>query len=79
MKYAHTLLFVCPDCNLPVSTSKISEEKNLEDMESATIGIKCDYCEHASSLLAVTAKMHWVTEWEDSREASETRASTRAQ
>jgi len=29
-RYAHTLLFVCPGCSLPVSVSRISHEKSLK-------------------------------------------------
>lgn len=72
MRYAHTLLFVCPDCNLPIAVSKISDAKNLEEIDSLEIHIKCAYCEGTSNLLAVTAKTHWVTEWHDAAELGET-------
>ena len=64
MRYAHTLLFVCSDCNLPISVSRISHEKNLEDVQSRIIEIRCDYCQNKFGVKAYTAKMHWVTEWE---------------
>lgn len=65
MRYAHTLLFVCPDCNSPIAASKISYSKSLEEIDGQHVWVKCDYCEQTSQLLAVTAKTHWVTEWGD--------------
>ena len=66
MRYAHTLLFVCPDCNLPIAISRISDKKNLEGVDGELVRIKCAYCEQASEVSAVTAKVHWVTDWSDS-------------
>ena len=37
MRYAHTFLFVCPDCNLPIAISKISDEKNVEQIDGARV------------------------------------------
>jgi hypothetical protein len=68
MRYAHTLLFVCPECDLPVSISKISQEKNLEVIDGMRVRVRCDYCDYTSELIALTAKTHWVTEWEDATE-----------
>jgi len=69
MRYAHTFLFVCPDCNLPIAISKINDEKNLE-IDGARVRIKCNYCEHISDQLALTAKTHWVTDWADSTDST---------
>ena len=66
MQYAHTLLFVCPDCKLPIAISKISDEKNLEQIDGARVCVTCNYCGHISEQLALTAKTHWVTDWADS-------------
>jgi uncharacterized protein YlaI len=71
MRYAHTLLFVCPDCNLPIAVSRISHAKNCEGIDGLAMRVKCVYCEQSSDLLAVTAKTHWVTEWHDVAESSE--------
>lgn len=68
MRYAHTLLFICPDCNLPISVSRITHHKDLEHIESMLVRIKCDYCANAVEVRARTAKMHWVTAWEASTE-----------
>jgi hypothetical protein len=40
MRYAHTLLFTYPRCNLPISVSQIRSEKNLEMLESMSLRIK---------------------------------------
>jgi hypothetical protein len=64
MRYTHTLLFTCPECNLPVSVSRISHAKNLEDIEGRLVRIKCGYCEKTSDFIGTTAKTHWVSDWE---------------
>lgn len=62
-RYAHTFLFMCPECNLPVSISCVRPEKNLETIESQSFRLKCDYCNESSTVPAVMAKAHWITEW----------------
>ena len=62
-RYAHTFLFVCPECNLPISISRIRSKRNLETIESQSFEFKCHYCNESSILLAAMAKTHWVTEW----------------
>jgi hypothetical protein len=34
MRFAHTLLFFCSDCQQPIPISRIREEKNLEGIDS---------------------------------------------
>jgi hypothetical protein len=63
MRYVHTLLFACPDCNLPVAISRISKEKNLETVDAERLHITCSYCEKSSAVNAVEAKRHYVEEW----------------
>jgi len=62
-RYAHTLLFTCPECNLPVSISRICNEKSLEMIDAQSFYLECQYCHGWNTLLAATAKLHWVTEW----------------
>ena len=62
-RYAHTVLFVCPKCNLPISIYRIRSERNLETIESQSFEFKCGYCDEMSILFAAMAKAHWVTEW----------------
>lgn len=65
MRYAHTLLFVCPDCNLPVAVSRISQYESLEEVENMLVRIRCDYCLNAFEIRAVMSQTHWVTRWEE--------------
>ena len=62
-RYAHTFVFMCPECNLPISISRIRPEKNLETSESESFHLRCDYCNESSTMRALLAKAHWVTEW----------------
>ena len=62
-RYAHTLLFVCPECNLPASISRICNEKSLEVIDAQSFHLECGYCHASSTALAATAKAHWVSEW----------------
>ncbi len=63
MRYVHVLLFACPDCNLPVSISRVSNEKNLETVDAERLRIECSYCDKSCDVTAVTAKRHYVEEW----------------
>jgi hypothetical protein len=62
-RYIHVLLFVCPDCNLPVSISRVSNEKNLETVDAERLHITCSYCDSSADVTAVTAKRHYVEDW----------------
>ena len=62
-RFVHVLLFVCPDCNLPVAISRVSSEKNLETVDAERLHIACSYCEKSSDVTVVTAKRHYVEEW----------------
>jgi aspartate carbamoyltransferase regulatory subunit len=62
-RFVHVLLFSCPDCNLPVSISRISNEKNLETVDAEHLHIRCSYCDKISDVAAITAKRHYVEEW----------------
>lgn len=62
-RYVHVLLFVCPECNLPVAISRVSNEKNLEGVDAERLEITCSYCKASSTVTTVTAKRHFVEEW----------------
>lgn len=68
MTCAHTLLFVCPDCNLPSSISRISDFKNLEQVEQMSFHIRCESCDKTFQMMGFLAKLHWVTEWDGATE-----------
>jgi len=62
-RFVHTLVFACPDCDLPIAISRVSKENNLENINAEVLRLKCSYCEKASSVRAVYAKRHYVEEW----------------
>jgi aspartate carbamoyltransferase regulatory subunit len=62
-RFVHTLLFACPECNLPVAISRISKEKNFEGVDAENLRIRCSYCEKVSDTTAVMARKHYVEEW----------------
>jgi hypothetical protein len=63
VRYVHVLLFVCPECNLPVAISRVSNDKNLEGVDAERLNITCSHCKASSTTTTVTAKRHWVDEW----------------
>lgn len=63
-RFAHTLLFSCPQCNLPVSVVRISDLKNGEEIDGERIRFKCGFCDYTARAYGVTAKMHYVYEWD---------------
>ena len=61
--HAHTFLFMCLACNVPIAISRIRPERNLETIESRKFDLKCEYCNESSAMPAAMAKAHWVTDW----------------
>jgi aspartate carbamoyltransferase regulatory subunit len=61
-RFVQTLLFACPECNLPVAISRVSKEKNCEGVDADNLRIRCSYCEKVSDTTAVIAKRHYVEE-----------------
>jgi hypothetical protein len=62
-RYAHTLLFACPDCDLPIAISRVSKEQSSENIDAELLRIKCSYCDKTSDVRASYAKKHYVDEW----------------
>ena len=62
-RYAHILLFACPECYLPISVSRISDYGNLEKIDAQKLNIWCHYCHSSADVLAVLAKKHTVESW----------------
>lgn len=69
-RYAHLLLFACPECHLPVAISRVSTSKNLEVVDGESLHIMCSYCEKSSDVVAVAAKSHYVEEWPEEMNGS---------
>jgi aspartate carbamoyltransferase regulatory subunit len=63
MRYVHTLLFSCPDCNLPVAITRVTNERNLEQVDAQKLEIHCSYCERGFGALSADARKHYVEEW----------------
>ena len=63
-RFAHTLRFSCPQCYLPVGVVRISNPKNGEEIDGERIRFKCGFCDHTALAYGVTAKMHYVYEWD---------------
>jgi len=70
--YVHTLLFCCPDCDLPIAISRVSAEKNMEDIDGESLRIFCTSCYNSSHVIAATAKKHYVENWPIAKAATPT-------
>jgi hypothetical protein len=62
-KYVHTLLFQCPDCDLPIAISRVTEARNLEEIDAEPLRIFCTSCYNPSNVIAIMAKKHYVENW----------------
>jgi hypothetical protein len=61
-RYAHVMLFACPQCERPLSATCLSTKSNLEvaDAEWFTPHCRCGWTREISG---VTAVRHWVAPW----------------
>jgi transcription elongation factor Elf1 len=73
-RYVHTLLFACPDCNLPIVIGRLSVDKNGENNEALLI--KCSYCGKSFKVPSQHARRRYVEEWPDAVAASSRTAHT---
>lgn len=64
VRFAHMLLFACPDCYSPIVASLLTATRNLEDVDDHYFLLQCDQCHGAFSLPAFTAKRHYAEEWD---------------
>jgi hypothetical protein len=62
-RHAHTLLFACPNCQLPLAITRMSKDKNCDDVDAELLRLKCSFCGKSSDVRAVTAKRHYVEDW----------------
>jgi hypothetical protein len=63
MRFAHTLLFFCSDCQQPIPISRTREEKNLEGIDSELLTICCSHCKQTTTVKGLMATKHYVDEW----------------
>jgi hypothetical protein len=62
-QYAHTLLFLCPHCKLPVAVSVVTSKGNLEGIDSGAVKVNCFNCGKSSNVIGMMAKRHYVDDW----------------
>lgn len=67
-RYVHTLLFACPECNLPIVIGRLSTDKNGEKNEALLI--RCSYCSKSFKVPSQHARRRYVEEWPDAVTAS---------
>jgi len=60
VRYAHTLLFVCPDCNRSVSVTRVNDDKNLQALEEYQFQLTCVTCQKDFERLGRSAAAHSV-------------------
>jgi hypothetical protein len=63
VRFAHTLLFACPDCQRDISVSRLSDYSNPEIVETLTFRLQCLSCQKIVDLSGYLAKTHSVKEW----------------
>ena len=63
MRYAHTFLFMCPDCGFPLAISVVSEYESREPVNAEAFHVGCVYCGRAFKIVVSLAKKHYVEPW----------------
>ena len=69
IQYAHTFLFACPSCDLPVSITRVSGEQSRQSAGRAPMRTICPYCGKHCHCSPDTARCHYVEEWQRAMEA----------
>ncbi len=64
-QFVHTLLFACPDCRSPIVICRVMSEKNQEELDGESLPILCGQCGCSSETTGITAKRHYVEEWDE--------------
>src|SRR5215469_4541041 len=62
-QFAHSLLFVCPNCKSPIFIGCLSIKRNIEDIDDEHFAVSCATCKHSFNMPALAAKKHYVDEW----------------
>lgn len=62
-RYAHSLLFACPNCQFPIVIACLSEQRVLEHAEEQFFAVTCGSCRYSFNLPASKAKKQYVEEW----------------
>jgi hypothetical protein len=61
-RFAHVLLFRCPDCGSPISLALATGERNMEQVDSRSFALQCN-CGWIGNLIGLAARKHWVETW----------------
>jgi uncharacterized protein YbaR (Trm112 family) len=59
-RYIHTLVFVCPNCERPITIYRAREEQNTEMLAAQTFHISCEQCNNPFEVIGGLAKAHSV-------------------
>jgi hypothetical protein len=62
VRYAHTLLFACPDSHRNISITSVSDRSNIEAVDALTFHVQCLSCQKSVDLPGYLAKTHSVKE-----------------
>lgn len=73
-RFAHVMLFECPDCTLAISLALTRDMRNFEDTDEHSYPLRCS-CGWSGSLLGAVARRHWVEPWHAIKERSTPSAS----
>jgi hypothetical protein len=62
-RFVHTLLFACPECDLPLAITRLTDERNLERVDGQMRQVQCTFCGNNFTASSVNARKHYVEEW----------------
>jgi hypothetical protein len=62
--FVHVLLFMCPNCGLPVPHAVTTRSKDLEQVDLDYHNIACA-CGWSGGPSGLEARRHWVESWRD--------------
>ena len=62
-RYVHVLLFECSQCDGPVTSAQVSEERSLEKVDGQPAPCQCNSCGWSGSLVGLHSRQHWVEPW----------------
>jgi endogenous inhibitor of DNA gyrase (YacG/DUF329 family) len=74
--HSHILHFQCPQCSQPLSTFKVTDERNLETVDGERHNVDCPECQSSFDLLGATAQSHTVEPWQEFAHSSRVRVVT---
>jgi hypothetical protein len=60
--FAHIVVFKCPASGDPVVGSFLSNDKNLEEVDSHDFNVRCD-CGWSGTVLGINRLNGWVAAW----------------